>query len=168
MKIVVISDSHWNSEAIGLIRKKETADVYVHCGDYELPEEALEGWIAVAGNMDDARKMPMEQELRAEGLSILIKHGHDVISGRDPDYRALAGYASGYDAVLFGHTHVYYDNTVLGVRLLNPGSVFRNRDGSPAGYMVLNIENRTIHAEKKLLLDLLLCESNGQSEAGGV
>ena len=157
MKLVLISDSHDNPDAIELVRNAyPDADYLIHCGDSEVGRRWLEGYIAVMGNMDWYGDLPFEEELVIDGLRILIKHGHDITSGSFPDYRELARYAkkNGYDVICFGHTHVYCDQVIDGICLLNPGSVWRNRDGSPACYMVAEIENGEIRAERKQLIDL--------------
>ena len=62
---------------------------------------------------------------------------------------ADAGRAHGCDVVCFGHTHIPFDDTVKGVRLLNPGSITHNRDGSDPSYMLLTLKGKEIRAELK-------------------
>lgn len=44
------------------------------------------------------------------------------------------------DVLLHGHTHVPCDHTVRGVRWLNPGAVYRPRNGSAASFAWLRAE----------------------------
>lgn len=157
MKIILLSDSHFYDEALNIVRRKyRDADLLIHCGDCLLPPERMKGFLTVAGNLDDARQFPMEETLEKGNFKILIKHGHDVIAGSRPDYSALANDAKtkGYNTVFFGHTHVYCDKVVNGVRLLNPGSVWKNRDDSPACLMEIELTETTLTAKKKTMNDV--------------
>ena len=158
MKILLMSDSHYNKEAVDLARRKyPDIQCRVHCGDILMPPEKMEDFHAVSGNMDFRFDYPFELSLEIENFRILIKHGHDLFFGAFPDYHALAMYAKegGYNAVFFGHSHMYFDEEVMGVRLLNPGSVWRTRDNSPCTYMIVTIENGTMRAERHEAVDLL-------------
>ena len=157
MKLILCSDSHFNTDALPLIREKyPDAGLLVHCGDCLLAPEKMKGFLTVAGNLDDARQFTMEETLQIGTHHILIKHGHDVISGASPDYRLLAAYAKekGFNTVFFGHTHVYCDRTVNGIRLLNPGSVWKNRDDTPACLMELDVTDTAIRAARVNLIEL--------------
>lgn len=158
MRLILMSDTHTNYEGLySVIRKYSGMDAVVHCGDILVPKQKVPGIIAVAGNMDRDPDYPFEQTLEAEGLRILVKHGHDLFVGARPDYRAVARYAkkNGYDAVFFGHSHTYYDGEENGIRLLNPGSLWKNRDESPRSYMEVTIENRVITAVRRSAIDLM-------------
>ena len=157
MKVILLSDSHTNYEALDIVRNKyKDADLMVHCGDCLLKPEKMKGFLAVHGNLDNPRELPLEETIMFGEHRILIKHGHDVIIGAMPDYRRLAAYAKekGFNTVFFGHTHTYCDQTVDGVRLLNPGSVWKNRDGSPACLMELTITKTAISAKRVSMIDL--------------
>ena len=161
MKLVLMSDSHYNKESIERVRKKyPDIPVKVHCGDILMPPEKMKDFIAVGGNMDFFFDYPFEQTLDIDSFHILIKHGHDLFPGSFPDYRGLADYAKqcGFNAVFFGHSHAYYDGEIDGVRLLNPGSVWRTRDNSPCTYMIVHIENGIMWAERHIAADLFLEE----------
>lgn len=158
MKIVLVSDTHSNGTVLKEIRKKfPDADEYIHCGDILVSPDKAEGFLAVAGNLDDGNIYPKETSLSCDDFHILIKHGHDLFAGAAPDYEAVARYAAknGYNAVFFGHSHIYYDGEIDGIRLLNPGSMWKSRDNGPRTFMIVTIENGTITAEKKTSVDLL-------------
>lgn len=158
MKIILVSDTHTNSSVLKTVREKfPGADRYIHCGDILVSPDKAEGFTTVRGNLDGADYYPMELSFTAGSLRILIKHGHDLFVGAAPDYGAVARYArkNGYDAVFFGHSHTYYDGTVNGIRLLNPGSLWKSRDGSPRTFMVVTVEDDVIKAEKKTAIELL-------------
>ena len=158
MKIVLMSDTHTDRQSVFRIRDSyPDADYVVHCGDILMPPEILEGITAVAGNCDLPGYLPFEQTIEAGSFRILVKHGHDLFRGYAPDYRNVARYAKqhGYNAVFFGHSHMYYDDTIDGIRLLNPGSVSRSRDFEPGSYMIVTIEGDTLKAERKNAVELM-------------
>ena len=53
MKIVVISDTHSDTSLMNKVLEKENdADLYIHCGDYCVPEYFMNSWRHVMGNCD--------------------------------------------------------------------------------------------------------------------
>ena len=44
------------------------------------------------------------------------------------------------DIVFYGHTHVAKDETLDGIRLVNPGSLRYSRDGRSPSYAIVTIE----------------------------
>ena len=150
MKIVLLSDNHRDLYSIQYIQKKYADLAYrVHCGDNCLLPEQMEGFTAVAGNMD-FWDYPPEIVLEIEGHRILVLHGHMLFPSYRPDHDLLAAFAKqqGCDTVFYGHTHLYYDGTVNGVRMLNPGSIYRNRDESPRCFMEVEITKGAITAKR--------------------
>lgn len=158
-RILLMSDSHHVKEAMSkAIAKYPDMDFYVHCGDCMVPPEKMEGFIIVAGNLDDPSKYPSEAQLEIGNFRIWIIHGHHLIKGDSPDYKAIAREAKqrGYNTVFFGHTHTYYDNTIDGVRLLNPGSVWKTRDSSEiCSLMLIEIEGKKLSVERVNYVTLL-------------
>ena len=53
------------------------------------------------------------------------------------------------DIVFYGHTHIPQDITVDGIRCINPGSIWHNRDGSKPSYMIIRLDDKNIEVEKK-------------------
>ncbi|MBR3358386.1 MAG: YfcE family phosphodiesterase [Solobacterium sp.] len=150
MKIVLLSDNHRDLYSIHYIQKKYADLPYrVHCGDNGLLPEQMEGFTAVAGNMD-FWDYPPEIVLEIEGHRILVLHGHMLFPSYRADHDLLAAAAKqqGCDAVFYGHTHLYYDGTVNGVRMLNPGSIYRNRDESPRCFMEVEITEDAVTAKR--------------------
>ncbi|MBN1531697.1 MAG: YfcE family phosphodiesterase [Spirochaetes bacterium] len=129
MKILVVSDSHGNSERLRRIVDAERPFQYlVHCGDgvndllhAGVPADAVT--LAVAGNVDLGRGITGERILwtRIGGRAFMITHGdlfgaHNGLSGLERE--AARG---GADIVLFGHTHVRHLREEPPA-MLNPGS----------------------------------------------
>ncbi|MBR3357046.1 MAG: metallophosphoesterase [Solobacterium sp.] len=150
IRIVLISDNHLLKDCIGVIRDMyPDADYFFHCGDSEMPRYLLDGYACVQGNNDFYGEYPLNLTLEIGKHRFLLTHGHrDMLYGR---YDMLVHKAEklGCDVVCFGHTHRYFDETLDGVRLLNPGSVWHNRDGSEPSYMLLTLRGSEILVERK-------------------
>lgn len=53
MKFVVVSDSHGSyQELIDVVNINQDADIFIHLGDYEIPEYLLNRFIFCKGNCD--------------------------------------------------------------------------------------------------------------------
>ncbi len=159
MKIVLVADNHGDRKCLEYLKETYADyDLFVHCGDSEMPFEEMKGFVCVSGN-NDFQYGPAVQDqviLHAGGHNIYICHGHmDFLSYFHYEPLAKRAKAKGCDVVFFGHVHVYCDQMVDGVRLLNPGSIRHNRDGTQPSYMLVEIsdgEITTIHktyGEKK-------------------
>lgn len=148
MKIVLVSDSHGDYRGLQLIAQREyEADYYWHCGDCGLLPEQVRPFIAVRGNIDSA-KYPLERLLTINDIRILMVHGHlhNILKKRTD----LAEYAKAHDCryVFYGHLHLPLDETIQNVRLLNPGSIRGNRDGSAGTYYVLTLTEEGLLVHK--------------------
>lgn len=150
VRILLVSDNHGDREALKVLREMYADyDYFVHCGDSEMTIDELEGFLCVRGNNDFAlgNNAPDQRILEAGGHRIYICHGHmDFLSYFHYEPMARRAKAQGCDTVFFGHVHTYDDLTVDGVRLLNPGSLRHNRDGSPPSYMLVHISDSGIEA----------------------
>ena len=122
MRIAVISDTH-DRVPRALPARLRGADEIWHLGDVCAPEALGEiellgpPLLVVRGNCDAHEAWPLALELEREGVKFFLTH--------IPPERAPAG----AQVVLHGHTHVQRDETIAGVRWLNPGAVSRPRVG---------------------------------------
>lgn len=153
-RILLMSDSHYEKDAMLYAKQKyPDMDFYIHCGDSLLPLDSprMKGYIAVCGNLDSSSLYPMETSLEVGSYRIWIIHGHQFLSGSKPDFHILAKEAKkrGYNAVFFGHTHTYSDMVIDGVRLLNPGSVWKAREESePCSFLTAEIDGDILRVKK--------------------
>ena len=140
LKLVVMSDSHGHDEMIEKVMSaNRDADYMIHLGDLCSDRHKFPQLIFVRGNCDYDNDMPVTLISEFNGLRFFITHGHKAGSWNREETLAHLASAQDCSIVLYGHTHVPSDNTVDGVRLLNPGSLYYNRDGSELGYLILNI-----------------------------
>ncbi len=135
-KIGVISDTH------GLLREnvKEvlcTCDAIFHGGDinsYQTIEqlEAIAPLYAVRGNTDTkewASRLPLTCSVTLYGIKIFMIHNKNQI--RED--------VSGYDVVLYGHSHKYEQLQKDGQIWLNPGSCGARRFSLPVTMAVMTV-----------------------------
>ena len=153
IQIVLVSDNHMQREGLEYIKKMHSdADYFFHCGDSEMRKYELDGFACVQGNNDDYQEFPDRLILDIGEHRILLTHGHrDFFFGH---FDMLAEKAKSFDCDIacFGHSHIYHDEELNGVRLLNPGSIWRNRDGSKPSYMIITLNRKEILTERKIFV----------------
>ena len=145
MKILVVSDTHGYTSSLRTLLGtfENQVDMVIHLGDYAqdlLDMEILYPnltMVAVAGAVDYG--VDSVRILKLEGCRIMLLHGH--LHGVKSDIRRLIKFAkdSNVDACLFGHTHVQTMFTQESIFFMNPGSIPEPRDGSGAGYGLIEI-----------------------------
>jgi uncharacterized protein len=136
----VISDTH------GLLRQEvlaafEDADVILHAGDVGDPNiidrlNAIAPVHAVLGNVDTGDWLPQSVTVTIEGCRILLVHDINDASS-----------ASGFDALVYGHSHKPLVEVRDGVLLVNPGSAGPRRFKLPATVARMRIDGRSVTAE---------------------
>ncbi len=133
----ILSDSHGEAtrtrRAIELLQA-DGASVFIHCGDLGT-EEVLDAFAglqvhAVAGNCDDAGPLiryghhlglDMQHPLgtvEVDGKRLAFTHGDDgALLQQAIDAKP--------DFLFHGHSHLKRDETLQGVRVINPGALHR-------------------------------------------
>ena len=134
MKILVLSDTHGNISGMEKALNKfgSNADIIVHCGDGTRGEAM---WlrdnithaavVCVRGNCDFYGMMKDIEYLDICKHRIMITHGHLFGAKYGLEELSYKAEEEGADMVFFGHTHISTDETISGVRLINPGSCGR-------------------------------------------
>ena len=145
MRIAVIADTH-DRYPPSLPARLEAADEIWHLGDvcspatllaFERPGRRL---LVVRGNCDSGDLWPLALDVRRGGVAFRLTH--------IPPLQAPAGAT----VVLHGHTHVPRDETIAGVRWLNPGCITRPNRGAPAAFAWLTVgEGRPLRWEPERL-----------------
>ena len=150
--IILCSDNHGNRDCLAFLKQTyPDADLFVHCGDTELSEKEMDGFLFVRGNHDFyyGRNVPDHRILEAGGHRIYICHGHlDILIYFHYDQMAKHAKQNGCDTVFFGHMHVCQDFTENGIRMINPGSISYSRDGSGKSYMIVTLTPDEVKAER--------------------
>jgi len=151
MFIGVISDTH------GLLRPEAVAALrgvhrIIHAGDIGDPAildrlSEIAPVTAVRGNVDReawAKKIPETSVSEVDGVSIYVLH---ILENLD-----LKPKASGFGAVIYGHSHVPKQETKDGVLYFNPGSAGPRRFQRPVTIGKLIVQDRKIRGEVVQLL----------------
>lgn len=150
LTVGVISDTHGllRPEALSRLRG---ANAIVHAGDIGNPEiltqlRQVAPVTAVRGNIDTAtwsKEIPETDVLEIDGVSLYVLH-----NVQDLD---LSPSASGFAAVIFGHSHQPLIEWRKDVLFFNPGSAGPKRFSLPISLGRLTIVNGKVRAE---LIDL--------------
>lgn len=149
IRICLCSDNHGNLTSIEKIKQDNpSCDYYFHLGDSHFDEKTLSPFITVEGNNDWEGDFPRQRIFELNGHRILLIHG-------DGYTYAISGLTNkakheNCDVIMFGHTHEFFDEEYKGIRLINPGSCYHNRDLSKPSYAIVTIEDDgTIKVERK-------------------
>ena len=155
MRLLLLADTHVPKRARDLPAAVWTAvddaDLVVHAGDWVAPEllDRLEGraarMLAVWGNNDGPRlreRLPELATAVVEGVRLGVVHETGPSSGRGARMRALY---PDLDLLVFGHSHIPWDTSVGGLRLLNPGSPTDRRRQPHCTYMTLSLAAGRVH-----------------------
>ena len=129
--IAVVADTH-DRLPEGVCAAIRGADEIWHLGDVCSPAilvtlERIAPVRMVRGNCDSETGWPLTLDFTLGDLRFHLEH----IPARKPP---------ACDIFLHGHTHVPRDETLGGVRFLNPGCITRPNRGAPASYAWLTLD----------------------------
>jgi len=144
--IGVISDTHGllRTEAVEALRGSEHI---IHAGDVGAPEildqlQEIAPVTAVRGNVDTgawARELPETEVVEFGDISIYLMHDLAKLN--------LKPAAAGFNAVIYGHSHVPKKEERDGVLYFNPGSAGPKRFKLPVTVGKLFLDKQGIRAE---------------------
>lgn len=145
MEIIVVSDNHGKSEVLNRIRQAfPNASAYIHAGDSEMNPTQLEPFVSVAGNNDYSYPFPEKRIVEVEQIRILVMHSHTLPWGKSVESLVKIAKIEGCQIAIYGHTHRYDAREIDDVFVLNPGSLYYNRDGSKPSFahILINEDNK--------------------------
>ncbi len=144
VRIAVLTDTHsprrWKRCPPAVAAALDGVDLILHAGDVCLVEtlrelESFAPVLAVRGNNDGADiaewGAPEVLETEIGGLAVAMLHDSGQAQGRGARLRRQFPHAS---LVVFGHSHIPWDETFDGQRAFNPGSP-TDRRRQPRGTM---------------------------------
>lgn len=146
MKLLVVSDSHGNNEALDKLAKLyPNMDLYLHLGDSESDEFSIKPFISVRGNCDC---YPDFQDF----LVIPTPLGN-IFACHTPYISKSELTAKNAKIFLHGHTHRRRFEEINGRTYLNPGAISFARDIHELNYLILEITDKDINPIFKSLDD---------------
>lgn len=150
VKVLVVSDNHGSREGLEIaLRDNYDCDYYLHLGDSCMPPEDLKPFISVLGNNDYGFDYPINRIVEIGGIKFLMNHG-----SYDNNVLATKAIVNDCKYILCGHTHVFTDIVYKDIRILNPGSLYYNRDFTPPCYAIMRIDNKKNVTFERVNIDL--------------
>ncbi|MDG4655336.1 metallophosphoesterase [Ectobacillus antri] len=143
-KVLIVSDSHGMTGELQELYNRHAVDVYIHCGDSELPaaHPALAGYSVVKGNCDFESAYPTNYVEKVNGLSIFVTHGHLYNVKMTLQKIWYKAKEAGAQVACFGHSHVMGAELIEDVLLINPGSILLPRGRRERTYALLDVQNK--------------------------
>lgn len=149
MKIGVISDTHGHLDP--RVEKIFTGvDHILHAGDIGFASIILELEMvapvtAVLGNCDSDIGYRLTETVELAKKKFLVHH---IINPRDLSETAASRIAKDRpDAVVFGHTHKRFAETLNGVLYFNPGYSGKPKSGADRSVAILHLDGKGIRHE---------------------
>ena len=131
-RLLVMSDTHVPLRArdlpAGLWDEVDRADLVVHAGDWvdvatlDRLEARSSALLACWGNNDGPglrARLPEVARATVEGVRVAVVH---ETGGKERRGERMRAAYPDTDLLVFGHSHIPWDTTHAGLRLLNPGS----------------------------------------------
>jgi putative phosphoesterase len=148
MKVLVVSDSHRDTQSVIDLIEKEKPEMLIHLGDLETDTSEIEKamqvpvhpCVFIRGNCDGyERNLKPVAVFDLCGHRFFCTHGHSQGVYMSYDNLIYSAEENDCDIALFGHIHQPVDETFGDVRILNPGSISRPRGGSRKSYIVMEM-----------------------------
>lgn len=152
MKILVFSDSHGNlSRVKKILEISKDIDIIFHLGDNVRDAIKIQEMVScpvkyVKGNTDLCEgSLEIVEDIC--GKRFFLTHGHEYRIKSDLNNLYYAAQEKKAHVVLFGHSHVPYEETIDGILFLNPGSIGDKRWQAKETYGLIEIkENGLLEA----------------------
>lgn len=146
IKILVMSDTHGNIQAIENLVKNIEHDYSIIAGDFTCSDSIIDKNItyAVRGNNDWDSNYKDFLDFEIEGIRFHLEHGHltgSYFQLDNYDYMHKVLLRNNCDIFIHGHTHIpkifeYPEGIVI-----NPGSTTLPRGASNPSYAVITIDD---------------------------
>jgi len=142
MKLALLSDTHGYLDP-RVEKIFAGVDLILHAGDIG-PDSLIAELgviapvIAVLGNNDSSPAFPLTQVVMLDGRKFLVQHIVTPHALHSELKRRIARERP--DAVVFGHSHKPFNETIGGVHFLNPGYAGKPRFGQPRSVALLDCD----------------------------
>ena len=144
MKILLVSDSHGNSEALDkLLEIYPNMDAYLHAGDLEADEQSIHPFDCVKGNCDHFSRLPERRIIHTPYGALLMQHLPYLPTDIVKKYNIKI--------FCYGHTHRRKFELIDGIYWINPGAISYPRDGNDLSYAIVEITSSSINVDFRTL-----------------
>ncbi|MGL5817164.1 MAG: metallophosphoesterase family protein [Phycicoccus sp.] len=155
IRALLLADTHVPARARELPdevwRAVDGADLVIHAGDwvdvafFDELESRSRALLACWGNNDGpALRARLPEVARASVDGVRVEVVHETGSKTRREERMKAEYPDD-DLLVFGHSHIPWDTTHEGLRLLNPGSPTDRRRETHCTYLTLRLAAGRVH-----------------------
>ncbi len=150
MRIIVMSDSHKNYQAVEkIVLRNLDADMFIHLGDGEDDVDTLilkypqvaSRFVHVSGNCDYCSLSEAVYTMPICGHKLYATHGHIQGVKYSLDNLKRIAAANECDIVLYGHTHNRFMSYENGMYIMNPGSASNPHDGKKPSFGTIDISD---------------------------
>lgn len=147
MRVALIADTHgYYDWVIEYFNGQAAPDLLIHLGDHSddgtLIAEALKcPYQTVYGNNDDNSIFHSEYEkiLSIGTHRLYLLHGHQFAAYQRREKIVKRCQKENCDIAVFGHSHEYMDQTIDGIRVINPGSPSLPRGDRQRSFVLLDL-----------------------------
>ncbi|QQK07736.1 metallophosphoesterase family protein [Miniphocaeibacter halophilus] len=154
MKVAIISDTHGSFDNVIEEIEKHNIDLIIHLGDFSDDGRDI-GLITnkisyvVKGNNDYLANNELEDLfINLNGIDFFITHGHRYNVYRGVGNLVKRAKKANAKIALYGHTHVYFNEVVDGVWVINPGSPSYPRYGDDKSFVILDLDTMELERIK--------------------
>lgn len=151
IRVLIIADTHVPHRAKDLPQtvwgEVDRADVVVHAGDWvdvallDRLEQRSRSLLACWGNNDGSavrRRLPEVASATIAGVRVTVVH---ETGARERRNERMRGAYPDTDLLVFGHSHIPWDTTYAGLRLVNPGSPTERRREPACTYVTARLSD---------------------------
>ena len=149
MKIGILSDTH-NYLDPAIEELFRDVDHILHAGDVGMPWillqlEQIAPVTAVSGNTDTGLHLRDTEVSTLDQRDFLVQHIVNPLAPAEPLRKRMAKIRPA--AVVFGHTHEVFEQTLGGILFINPGYAGRPKFSQPRTVAILHTDARSMHLE---------------------
>lgn len=149
-KIVLVSDNHGlYAPLLEVLEKHHDASVFIHCGDVELNDPIMNQFYTVNGNNDYLVRYVDNITLNIYDQVYYITHGHEYMRQGRLENLYNHGKLINARAVFYGHEHIFKESYIDEMLLLNPGSLFYNRDKMDPSYAIIEVSDEKLIVKRQ-------------------
>lgn len=154
MILGILSDTHHDLSAVDkafCLFRRHGASAVLCLGDVcsdmdgKAQQYAMEV-VCTGGNVDASRAYPLIAVYEADGMRILMTHGHTLDVRHGHALLLKEAKLRGCQAALYGHTHIALLRKEEGVLILNPGSAAQPRGPAKASCALLDTAGGVLSA----------------------